>query len=278
MTHRSCCCLFGVCRVRRTCRSCGRALSRARRAPGSRRRTSWSPLYRGYRIGEKRETVKRDRRRLSQDSLPPRADLLSALLAQRRLAETYFVLAALSAGPSLLSVRFTPRPVCIPRVGNYHHNERIVNGCSGKLCYYPPHNGPPHSYHPNFNPSGATAVSVTANFSSRIHARILHTYLKPIAPPRAPYHWLLPQFLAQWYSLARVHLLFRSATAAVAADVVSGGERDRGKGGGWRSGGEVGKVVGGKVPRFCQGGEYYCRASPTGAARDGNELLDFAKR
>jgi len=42
----------------------------------------------------------------------------------------------------------------------------------------------------------------------------------------------------------------------VAADVVSGRERekererDRGKGGGWRSGGEVGKIVGGEVPRF----------------------------
>lgn len=183
-------------------------------------------------------------------------------------------------GPSLLSVRFTPRPVCIPS-GRKLPPQRTDSKCPGRSRYYPPHNGPPHSYHPNFNPSGAAAVSVTANFSSRIHARILHTYLKPIAPPRAPYHWLLPQFPAQWYSRARVHLLFRSATAtaaAVAADVVSGGERDRGKGGGWRSGGEVGKVVGGKVPRFCQGGECYCRASPTGAARDGNELLGFAKR
>lgn len=76
-------------------------------------------------------------------------------------------------------------------------------------------------------PADASAVSVTTNFSSRIHEWILHTYLKPIAPPRAPYHWLLPQFLAQWYSLARVHLLFRSATAAVAADVVSLRWRER---------------------------------------------------
>lgn len=37
---------------------------------------------------EKRENGKRDRRRVSQDSLPPRADLLSALLAQRRLRRT----------------------------------------------------------------------------------------------------------------------------------------------------------------------------------------------
>lgn len=37
---------------------------------------------------EKGENGKGDRRRLSQDSLPPRADLLSALLAQRRLRRT----------------------------------------------------------------------------------------------------------------------------------------------------------------------------------------------
>lgn len=150
-------------------------------------------------------------------------------------------------------------------------------GCATTRRY----NGPPHSYHPNFNPSGTVAVSVTANFSCRIHAWILHIYLKPIAPPRAPYHWLLPQFFAQWYSLARAHLLFRSATRRWQRTwswVERKRERDRGKGGGWRSGSEVGKVVGGKVPRFCQGSEYYCRASPTGAVRDGNELLEFAKR
>lgn len=136
------------------------------------------------------------------------------------------MLAALSAGPSLLSVRFTPRLVCIPPVENYHHNERTVSagaGCATTRRY----NEPPHSYHLNFNSSSADAVSVTANFSSRTHAWILHIYLKPIAPPRAPYHWLLPQFFAQWYSLACAHLLFRSATAAVATDVVSGRGKER---------------------------------------------------
>jgi len=54
MTHRSCCWPLGVCRVRRTCRSSGRAPSRVRRVPGSRRRISWPSFYRGYRIREKR--------------------------------------------------------------------------------------------------------------------------------------------------------------------------------------------------------------------------------
>lgn len=54
MTYR-CRPLGCLCCVRRTCRSCGRALSRTRRVPGSHRRISWPPFYRGYRTREKRE-------------------------------------------------------------------------------------------------------------------------------------------------------------------------------------------------------------------------------
>ncbi|KYN13743.1 hypothetical protein ALC57_14036, partial [Trachymyrmex cornetzi] len=56
MTHRSWHWTLDVCLVRRTCRSCGQALSRARRVPGS-RRTSWPSFNRGYRIREKRERL-----------------------------------------------------------------------------------------------------------------------------------------------------------------------------------------------------------------------------
>ena len=142
MTHRSWHWLLDVCRVRRTCRSCGQALSRARRVPGS-RRTSWPPFNRGYRIREKRERLNE----IVDDSLRTLSTASSGSAertAGSASTETYFVLAALSAGPSLLSVRFTPRSVCIPRVGNYHHNERIVYcrlraGCANTRRTMGPH-------------------------------------------------------------------------------------------------------------------------------------------
>ena len=52
-----------------------------------------------------------------------------------------------------------------------------------------------------------------------IQCVLLYIYLKPIAPPRAPYHWLLPQFLVQWYTVPRIHLLFRSRRTAPAGEV-----------------------------------------------------------
>lgn len=67
---------------------------------------------------------------------------------------------------------------------------------------------------PEFNRSrrGGARVCVALNPLPVVHCVLLYIYLKPIAPPRAPYYWLLPQFLVQWYTLARIHLLFRSTT------------------------------------------------------------------
>lgn len=135
--------------------------------------------------------------------------------------------AALSAGPSLLSVRFhTAAGVRYHPGRNYHHRHAFTEpraryftrGAAETRSFCNTSYGvPPRAPKiPNSNPKAvAAAVSVTTDTFALVATRwSRHTYLKPIAPPRAPYHWLLPQFLAQWYTLARVHLLFRSATAS----------------------------------------------------------------
>lgn len=137
---------------------------------------------------------------------------------------------------------------------NYHHNYCGRNGLLtddyGQVVTTRRKRGVPHTSLPNLIPTVATAgYRSPSALYPRIHALALHTYLKPIAPPRAPYHWLLPQFLAQWYTLARVHLLFRSpATEVVAAAAIRARvqveERERERGRRQReqdSGGEVGE-------------------------------------
>lgn len=138
MTYRSCRWTLSCC-VRRTCRSCGRALSRVWRVPGSHRRTSWPIFYREYRTREKRETVN---------------EIVGESLGIfYRLERTCWAHCWLSVDWDVLCARRSISRTVTP-LGTFHTADRMYPSgrklppqrtdgeCRGRLRYYPPHNGP----------------------------------------------------------------------------------------------------------------------------------------
>ena len=122
--------------------------------------------------------------------------------------ETFFVFAGVSQ-LSLLSRRVSHRSPVIPKeCENYHHGDDVR-----RRTRYETRGRVSAPEIPRRRASIGLILLVV------IQCVLLYIYLKPIAPPRAPHHWLLPQFLVQWYTVPRVHLLFRSRRTAPAGEV-----------------------------------------------------------
>lgn len=119
---------------------------------------------------------------------------LAEAMAQRRLRRSLWSPRSISTVTSLSRRRFTP--AIAPRgAKNYHRLRELRDDCEGTVVV---RSRGPRGGHaiPEFTACRIHAC-VALNPLPVVHRVLLYIYLKPIAPPRAPYHWLLPQFLVQ---------------------------------------------------------------------------------